>query len=189
VLVGTLLERLAEDPGAAALLLDVDGTLAPIVARPELAVVPEETRAELERLARSYALVACVSGRTAEDAARVVGVSGVRYVGEHGLELEPAANEWADRLAAFATGVDRPSEQLLDMLLQELAGEGRGIMAATHDLDQARAWDRVLCLNRRMVAFGPPGEVLTPEVLAATYGAELVVVGEGAAVLPPHHHH
>jgi trehalose 6-phosphate phosphatase len=110
VLVGTLLERLAEDPGAAALLLDVDGTLAPIVARPELAVVPEETRAELERLVGSYGLVACVSGRTGEDAARVVGVNGVRYVGEHGLELDPAAEEWADRLAAFAATVDRPSE-------------------------------------------------------------------------------
>jgi trehalose 6-phosphate phosphatase len=110
VLVGTLLERLAEDPGAAALLLDIDGTLAPIVARPELAVVPEETRAELERLVRRYALVACVSGRTGEDAARLVGVSGIRYVGEHGLELDPAADEWADRLAAFAATVDRPSE-------------------------------------------------------------------------------
>jgi trehalose 6-phosphate phosphatase len=110
VLVGTLLERLAEDPGAAALLFDVDGTLAPIVARPELAVVPERTRAELERLVRTYALVACVSGRTSEDAARVVGVSGVRCVGEHGLELDPAADEWADRLAAFAATVDQPSE-------------------------------------------------------------------------------
>ena len=88
------------------------------------------------------------------------------------------------------TGVDRPSEQLLDALLRELAGEGRGIMAATHDLDQARAWDRVLCLNRRMVAFGDPAEVLTPEVLAETYGAEIVAIGEDAhfAVLPPHHH-
>jgi trehalose 6-phosphate phosphatase len=51
-----------------------------------------------------------VSGRTSEDAARVVDVSGVRYVGEHGLELDPAADEWADRLAAFASTVDRPSE-------------------------------------------------------------------------------
>src|SRR6185436_11594930 len=42
------------------------------------------------------------------------------------------------------TGVDRPSEQLLDALLDEFAAEGRGIMAATHDLEQARAWDRVL---------------------------------------------
>jgi ABC-type Mn2+/Zn2+ transport system ATPase subunit len=85
-------------------------------------------------------------------------------------------------------GVDRPSEQLLDALLRELAAEGRSIVAATHDLDQARAWDRVLCLNRRMIAFGRPAEVLTPSVLAETYGGELVVLGEGAAVLPPHHH-
>jgi trehalose 6-phosphate phosphatase len=111
VLVGTLLERLAEAPRAAALLLDVDGTLAPIAARPELAVVPPETRAELERLAGRYALVACVSGRTAEDTARVVGASGVRYVGEHGVELDPAADEWANRLAAFAATVDWPSER------------------------------------------------------------------------------
>lgn len=87
------------------------------------------------------------------------------------------------------TGVDRPSEQLLDALLRELAAEGRGILAATHDLEQARAWDRVLCLNRRMVAFGPPEVTLTPEVLAKTYGAELVPIGDaGQAVVPPHHH-
>ena len=85
-------------------------------------------------------------------------------------------------------GVDRPSEQLLEGLLRELAAEGRGMVAATHDLEQARAWDRVLCLNRRMIAFGPPDDVLTPAVLAATYGGELVLVGEGMGVLPPHHH-
>ncbi len=88
------------------------------------------------------------------------------------------------------TGIDRPSEQLLDTLLRELAAEGRGIMAATHDLEQARAWDRVLCLNRRMVAFGDPADVLSPAVLAETYGAEIVLVGDDTrfAVLPPHHH-
>jgi ABC-type Mn2+/Zn2+ transport system ATPase subunit len=88
------------------------------------------------------------------------------------------------------TGVDHPSEQLLNALLQDLAAEGRGIMAATHDLDQARAWDRVLCLNRRAVAFGDPAHVLSPEVLAETYGSEVVVIDEGRhlAVLPPHHH-
>jgi trehalose 6-phosphate phosphatase len=111
VVVGTLLERLADDPPAAALLLDVDGTLAPIVASPELASVPAATRAELGRLANMYGLVACVSGRTAEDAARIVGVEGIRYVGEHGLELHPAADEWADRLATFAATVQWPHEQ------------------------------------------------------------------------------
>jgi ABC-type Mn2+/Zn2+ transport system ATPase subunit len=89
------------------------------------------------------------------------------------------------------TGVDRPSEQLLDGLLVELAREGRAIMAATHDLEHARSWDRVLCLNRRMVAFGPPADVLSAEVLAETYGADIVLLDEDArpAILPPHHHH
>ncbi len=110
MVVGTLLERLAEEPGAAALLLDVDGTLAPIAPAPALAAVPEETRAELARLAGEYALVACVSGRPSADAAQLVGVEGVRYVGEHGLELDPAADEWTGRLQAFAATVCWPSE-------------------------------------------------------------------------------
>jgi trehalose 6-phosphate phosphatase len=73
-----LLARLAEQPNAAAVLLDVDGTLAPIVDRPEAAEVPGATRAELARLVSRYALVACLSGRTGADAARVVGVVGFR---------------------------------------------------------------------------------------------------------------
>ena len=58
-----LLGLLAADPSQAAVLLDVDGTLAPIVDRPEDARVPDEARRELARLAGRYALVACVSGR------------------------------------------------------------------------------------------------------------------------------
>jgi trehalose 6-phosphate phosphatase len=64
----------------------------------------------LSKLVERYGLVACLSGRPAADAARVVGVDGVRYVGEHGLELEPGAEEWAERLAAFAASVDWPAE-------------------------------------------------------------------------------
>jgi trehalose 6-phosphate phosphatase len=105
-----LLARLAEEPGKAAILLDVDGTLAPIVARPELARVPEKTRAEVRRLAARYGLVACISGRRGSDAARLVGVEGVEYVGVHGLELEPEAQRWRARLAAFAAEVDWPVE-------------------------------------------------------------------------------
>jgi trehalose 6-phosphate phosphatase len=97
-----LLGELASAPARAAVLLDVDGVLAPIVPRPEDAAVPEETRAELRRLASRYALVACVSGRPGEEARRIVGVDGLVYVGEHGLELEPEAEAWADRLADFA---------------------------------------------------------------------------------------
>jgi trehalose 6-phosphate phosphatase len=101
------LAQLSEDPARAAVLLDVDGTLAPIVARPEQAAVPEETRAELHRLVSRYALVACVSGRTGEDAARLVGVEGIAYVGVHGLELAPEAERWREALRQFAA-VDWP---------------------------------------------------------------------------------
>ena len=105
-----LLEVLAENPAAAAIMLDVDGTLAPIVARPELASVPESTRAELRRLVDRYALVACISGRAGEDAARVVGVDGPVYVGVHGLELAPEAERWRGPLREFAESVDWPVE-------------------------------------------------------------------------------
>ena len=105
------LRLLAAEPERAAVLLDVDGTLAPIVARPEDAYVPEETRGELARLAGRYALVACVSGRPRSEVERMVGVAGVAVVGEHGLELAPEAAAWADRGAEFARGVDWPAER------------------------------------------------------------------------------
>jgi trehalose 6-phosphate phosphatase len=109
--MGTLIARIAERPGEAALLLDVDGTLAPIVARPEDASVPEPTRALLRALCDRYALVACVSGRPHDEAERVVGVAGVVYLGEHGLEADPRAEEWAPAIAAFADSVEWPSER------------------------------------------------------------------------------
>jgi trehalose 6-phosphate phosphatase len=101
------LSLLAADPARAAVMLDVDGTLAPVVARPELAEVPEETRAELRRLVGRYALVACISGRTGAEAYRLVGVDGIFYVGVHGLELAPEADAWRAPLRAFA-GLEWP---------------------------------------------------------------------------------
>ena len=91
------------------------------------------------------------------------------------------------------SGLDAPSAERLMGLLDQLAAEGRAIMIATHDVDQARAWDLVLCLNRRAVAFGGPAEVLTREVIQATYGGDVVeLAGPGRpdtlGILPPHHH-
>ena len=96
------LARLRAEPKQAGVLLDVDGTLAPIVARPDLAAVSEEARDEVQRLAGRYALVAAVSGRSGADAARLVGVDGVVYVGVHGLELAPEAERWRETLQPFA---------------------------------------------------------------------------------------
>jgi trehalose 6-phosphate phosphatase len=102
-----LLAPLADDPARAAILLDVDGTLAPIVSHPELAEVPEDARAELRRLLVRYGLVACISGRTGRDAWRLVGVDGITYVGVHGLELAPEAEAWRPALHTFSD-VDWP---------------------------------------------------------------------------------
>jgi ABC-type Mn2+/Zn2+ transport system ATPase subunit len=88
------------------------------------------------------------------------------------------------------SGLDRPSSERLEGLIAELTGEGRGIAIATHDLEQARACDLVLCIAGRQVAFGPPAEVLADVgVLEATYGGAIVALpGGGRAILPPHHH-
>jgi ABC-type Mn2+/Zn2+ transport system ATPase subunit len=89
------------------------------------------------------------------------------------------------------SGLDRPSSERLEALIGALAGEGRAAMIATHDLEQARRSDQVLCLNRRQVAVGPPSETLDLPVLEATYGGTIVELpgSEARAILPPHHHH
>jgi trehalose 6-phosphate phosphatase len=103
-----LLVRFRSEPELAAVILDVDGTLAPIVERPEDAKVPEETREELRRVAGRYGLVACVSGRPAEDARRLVGLDELEYVGVHGLESDPEALGWRPALEEFLAQVDWP---------------------------------------------------------------------------------
>jgi trehalose 6-phosphate phosphatase len=81
------LAPLREEPGRAAILTDVDGTLAPIVERAEEAAVPAAAREALATLSERYALVGCISGRRAEDARRLVGLDSLAYAGNHGLEL------------------------------------------------------------------------------------------------------
>jgi ABC-type Mn2+/Zn2+ transport system ATPase subunit len=88
------------------------------------------------------------------------------------------------------TGVDAASAARIEEVFGALRAEGRTLLVATHDVEQARAWDAVLCLNHRQIAFGAPRDTLTADVLQATYGAELVVLGEGRrAVAVEHHEH
>jgi ABC-type Mn2+/Zn2+ transport system ATPase subunit len=86
------------------------------------------------------------------------------------------------------TGVDRPSSERVLEILRELRDEGRALLVATHDIQQARAFDTVLCLNHEQLACGPPPEALAPDVLERTYGSELVVLEGGERVVAVQHH-
>jgi ABC-type Mn2+/Zn2+ transport system ATPase subunit len=74
-------------------------------------------------------------------------------------------------------GVDIPTQELLVTLFEGLRQSGRTIIYATHDLTQAaRSSDRVLLLNRTLIAAGRPESVMTADNLRATFG--------GAAIIP-----
>lgn len=111
----TLAEFLAplkSDPSRAAILLDIDGVLAPIVEHPDDAHIPETTRRPLIEIAKRYGVVACVSGRRASDARRVVSLGSIAYLGSHGSEvLRPGTiapeidrelQAWSRRVQNFA---------------------------------------------------------------------------------------
>lgn len=115
--IAELLAPLRAEPERAAVLCDIDGTLAPIAERPEAAAVPDAAREALRALAGRYGMVACVSGRRAAEARRLVGVQGLIYVGNHGLEalwpdgdevrLDPATSKGEARAREFIAGIDR----------------------------------------------------------------------------------
>lgn len=68
-------------------------------------------------------------------------------------------------------GVDKRSEATITALLRGLAAEGRTVLVSTHDLVAVPALcDEVALINRRVIAQGPPGETLVPELLADAFG-------------------
>jgi manganese/iron transport system ATP-binding protein/manganese/zinc/iron transport system ATP- binding protein len=86
------------------------------------------------------------------------------------------------------SGVDGTSAARIEALFGELRGEGRTLLVATHDVRQAAAWDRVLCLHRRQIQFGRPAAVLSPETLRETYGGELIELTGGRQAIGIGHH-
>jgi trehalose 6-phosphate phosphatase len=156
------LTRLTEDPLRAAILLDVDGVLAPVVPRPEDARVPPATQAELRRLWSRYALVACISGRAGDDACRVVGVPELVYVGNHGLELAEGADVWARRLAELLSTVSwaQTDDKGLSAALHFREAADEAIARAQLDAiaDRARAAGFVARYGRKVLEIVPPLE-------------------------------
>lgn len=130
------LAPLCADREHAALLLDVDGTLAPIVERPDQAAVGDELRALLRDLARSYGLVACVSGRRATAARQLVGLNEISYIGLHGGEflaagadratLDSWLADWQERVDDFLTRETR------ELVQAGVTTEHKGPIVALH---------------------------------------------------------
>ena len=157
-----LLARFTSAPGAAAMFLDFDGVLAPIVARPEDAYLPPATRVELTRLVGRYALVGVVSGRAGEDVRARVSVDGIVYVGSHGLELDPEAERWRQRIRDFAGDVPWAAHHT----------ELKGLSVAFHFRDAADEREAVLALEEIAAR-------ATDEGLVARFGRKVL------EVLPP----
>jgi trehalose 6-phosphate phosphatase len=147
---GALLEPLRRVPERAAILTDVDGTLAPIAERAEEAAVPAVAREALAALSERFGLVGCVSGRQALEARRLVGLDGLAYAGNHGLELL-FPGERQPRPDPSLAGREREAAAFLDDLpadrlgTAELRREDKGPIQALHWRgadDEARAEKR-----------------------------------------------
>jgi trehalose 6-phosphate phosphatase len=111
----SLVESLRADPARTAILTDVDGTLAPIVERPEQAAVSERARELLLKLSERFGRVGCVSGRQALEARRLVGLDDIAYAGNHGLELM-LPGDGAPRLDPALAGQERSAAEFVDGL-------------------------------------------------------------------------
>jgi trehalose 6-phosphate phosphatase len=135
--IAELLAPLRAEPGASAVLCDIDGTLAPIVSDPEDARVPEETRSVLGELAQRYGLVACVTGRPALEARWMVGIEEIAYSGNHGFELLPPGAEDPELDPAVADGARRARDFVLDLDAEDVSAaqlrlENKGPIQALH---------------------------------------------------------
>ncbi len=131
------LEQVRSDPARSAILLDIDGTLAPIVRHAADASVPEATRTLLIEVSRRYGVVGCVSGRRAATARQIVAIGTLAYVGNHGGELllpgarspevDPELLAWTARVREFADRVFTTERQRL-----RVRSEDKESIAAFH---------------------------------------------------------
>jgi trehalose 6-phosphate phosphatase len=130
------LSRWIDESAGVLLGLDFDGTLAPIVDDPTESALTSSTRAALEQFARTPSVApAVVSGRGRDDLMQRVGVDGVAYAGNHGLELAYGGTETVHPEAARQRStIDRLCDEL-DSRLDDVPGctvENKGVTATVH---------------------------------------------------------
>jgi alpha,alpha-trehalase len=107
------------------LFLDYDGTITPIVQRPELAILSAEMKGLLRKLAKKHTL-AVISGRERQEVERLVGVKGIIYAGNHGMDIagpscsmvHPRAGEFIPLMARIAGQLKKEFQDIPGVLLQ-----------------------------------------------------------------------
>ena len=156
--IGPLLPLLRQQPFG--VLSDIDGTLAPIVPRPEDARVPDNTRQLLSALVAKGAKVALISGRSLEAARSIAGLPDAAFAAGHGLTL------WIDGRAEAAPGLEEyeplalEAERELSHLAADIPGvqlENKGPLLAVHyrrTADPETAREAILAVLQRSPVAG-----------------------------------
>ncbi|MEA2138750.1 MAG: trehalose 6-phosphate phosphatase [Solirubrobacteraceae bacterium] len=190
------LAPLRADPARAAILLDIDGTLAPIVRHADDAHVPEPTRAQLIAVAKRYAIVGCISGRQATIARRIVALGSIAYVGNHGsellapggagVEIDPEFAKYERAVKDFAREAYTPELQRL-----RVRAEDKQAIAAYHwrgAPDEDAAQDAVRAVAERAEAAGlfihwgrKVLEIRPPVAMNKGRGVRRLLAGHGLA--------
>jgi ABC-type Mn2+/Zn2+ transport system ATPase subunit len=88
-------------------------------------------------------------------------------------------------------GLDATAQHRFLDTVDELRSEGKTVVLSTHDLSCVSEWcGKAACLNRTLIAYGPPGEILDEQVLSETFGSHLLLVHtDGRAYAYEHHRH
>ena len=170
----TPFDALAADATSAGILLDVDGTLSPIVERPELAELAAGARPVLSRLVERYRVVAAISGRTRDELEGLVDVVGVRLIGSYGLASGPVP---ADVISAVLAAADEVEGAWMETKGATIAVHYR----ATRDADAAGR-----LLQERLSALALPARMA---LVPGKYVVELVPAGppaQGGGRRPDH---
>jgi len=181
-----LVREVLERPDEFALLCDLDGTLAPIVERPEQVEIPLATLAALDGAARKIGLCAVVTGRPAAEARRLTGLDTVLYAGNHGLELLEPGEEVAvpDPLLAGHEDDAHAFLATLDVGKMEVLGirsEDKGPIVALH----WRGSERTEALNEWIEQVGDDARTAGLQPRSGRMVLELrpdVAVDKGVAV-------
>jgi len=118
------------------LLSDYDGTLTPIVSRPEEAILAPEVREKLCALAQKpTSSVGIISGRSLSELKSMVAIEGIYYAGNHGLEIEGPGLKFVSQPAELARATIKDLVRQLSAALDSIAGvivEDKGLSLSVH---------------------------------------------------------